>query len=66
VVQPCRAKTATSYYDTTPLRDTLLELVDFDLINARKTHFAVGARQCRHREFPVLRQQRKKSSDLSM
>ena len=37
------AKTATSYYDTSPLRDTLLELVDFDLINARKTHFAVGA-----------------------
>jgi NTE family protein len=40
---PAGAKTATSYYDTTPLRQTLLELVDFDLINARKTHFAVGA-----------------------
>src|SRR6202000_1531226 len=40
---PAGAKTATSYYDTTPLRDTLLELVDFDLINARRTHFAVGA-----------------------
>ncbi|WP_315837177.1 patatin-like phospholipase family protein [Bradyrhizobium prioriisuperbiae] len=37
------AKTATSYYDTTPLRETLLELVDFDLINARPIHFAVGA-----------------------
>lgn len=37
------AKTATSYYDTAPLRQTLLELVDFDLINARPIHFAVGA-----------------------
>jgi NTE family protein len=35
--------TATSYYDTSPLRETLLELVDFDLINSRKVHFAVGA-----------------------
>src|ERR1700744_2884925 len=40
---PAGAKTATSYYDTAPLRQTLLDLVDFDLINARKTHFAVGA-----------------------
>ncbi len=37
------AKTATSYYDTAPLRRTLLELVDFDLINSRPIHFAVGA-----------------------
>lgn len=40
---PAGAKTATSYYDTTPLRETLLELVDFDLINSRDMHFAVGA-----------------------
>ena len=40
---PAGARTATSYYDTAPLRETLLELVDFDLINARKVHFAVGA-----------------------
>src|SRR3984885_6763070 len=40
---PAGAKTATSYYDTEPLRQTLLELVDFDLINSRKIHFAVGA-----------------------
>jgi NTE family protein len=40
---PAGAKTATSYYDTEPLRQTLLELVDFDLINACKIHFAVGA-----------------------
>ena len=42
-LSPAGAKTATSYYDTTPLRETLLELVDFDLINSRQTHFAVGA-----------------------
>jgi len=40
---PAGATTATSYYDTQPLRETLLELVDFDLINSRPVHFAVGA-----------------------
>ncbi|MBN9004305.1 MAG: patatin-like phospholipase family protein [Rhizobiales bacterium] len=40
---PAGAKTATSYYDTMPLRETLLELVDFDLINRKKVRFAVGA-----------------------
>lgn len=42
-LSPVGAKTATSYYDSAPLKETLLELVDFDLINARKMHFAVGA-----------------------
>ena len=42
-LSPAGARTATSYYDTSPLKKTLLELVDFDLINARKIHFAVGA-----------------------
>ena len=37
------ARTATSYYDTEPLRQTLLELVDFDMINAKRMRFAVGA-----------------------
>ena len=32
-----------SYYDTAPLRATLERLVDFDLINARKTRLSVGA-----------------------
>ncbi|MCT2399290.1 patatin-like phospholipase family protein [Novosphingobium mangrovi (ex Huang et al. 2023)] len=32
-----------SFYDTTPLRATLLELVDFDRINHGKTRFSVGA-----------------------
>jgi NTE family protein len=42
-LSPAGAKTATSYYDTAPLKATLLELVDFDLINSRRMHFAVGA-----------------------
>src|SRR5690349_20840216 len=37
------ARTATSYYDTTPLRESLLELVDFDRINSKTMRFAVGA-----------------------
>jgi NTE family protein len=37
------AQTATSYYDNAPLRETLMELVDFSLINERETRFAVGA-----------------------
>jgi len=37
------AADATSYYDTAPLRDTLCELVDFDLLNSGHVHFSVGA-----------------------
>jgi NTE family protein len=37
------AQSATSYYDTAPLRSTLTELVDFSLINERATRFSVGA-----------------------
>ncbi len=40
---PAGAKDATSFYDNTPLKDTLAELVDFDLINSRYPHFSVGA-----------------------
>lgn len=32
-----------SFYDTAPLKETLLKLVDFDLINSRKTRLSVGA-----------------------
>lgn len=42
-LSPAGARTATSYYDTTPLRESLLELVDFDRINSKKMRFAVGA-----------------------
>mgnify|MGYP005985723093 CR=1 FL=1 len=34
---------ATSYYDTSGLRETLLEFVDFELLNSGKTRFSVGA-----------------------
>ena len=37
------ASDATSYYDSMPLRETLLELVDFSLINGGGIRFAVGA-----------------------
>ncbi len=37
------AKTATSHYDTSPLAETLGELVDFSLVNERGLRFAVGA-----------------------
>ncbi len=37
------AKQATAYYDSSPLRETLLRLVDFDLINSGATRYACGA-----------------------
>ena len=37
------ARAATSYYDNSPLRETLLELVDFKLLNSRVCRFSVGA-----------------------
>jgi len=42
-LSPAGAKTATSYYDNSPLKETLLELVDFDLINRKACRFSVGA-----------------------
>ncbi len=35
--------TRTSIYDTAPLRETLLSLIDFDLINSKKVRLSVGA-----------------------
>ncbi|MCK8786196.1 patatin-like phospholipase family protein [Roseomonas sp. NAR14] len=40
---PRGAPGATAWYTTEPLRETLLELVDFDRINDRRLRFAVGA-----------------------
>jgi NTE family protein len=37
------AQTATSYYDTAPLKETLLDLVDFGMINEKSVRFSVGA-----------------------
>ncbi|HEV3240843.1 MAG TPA: patatin-like phospholipase family protein [Casimicrobiaceae bacterium] len=34
---------ALSFYDTSPLRETLVELVDFDLINRKQVRLSVGA-----------------------
>ncbi len=48
---PRGARTATALYDTSPLRDTLLKLVDFDLINSGATRFAVGAVNIRTGNF---------------
>jgi NTE family protein len=42
-LSPAGAATATSFYDTAPLRQTLNELVDFDRINRQKCRFSVGA-----------------------
>lgn len=36
------AKTATSFYDSAPLRETLLRLVDFELLNSRRVRYACG------------------------
>jgi len=40
---PSRDLATMSYYDTSPLRATLLRLVDFDRINAELGRFSVGA-----------------------
>jgi NTE family protein len=37
------AQAATSFYDSEPLRDTLLELVDFSMINDKAMGYACGA-----------------------
>jgi NTE family protein len=37
------AKTATSFYDSAPLRETLLRLVDFELLNSQQVRYACGA-----------------------
>ncbi len=41
--QPPGCPAALSWYDTAPLRRTLLELVDFDLLNEGPTRLSVGA-----------------------
>jgi NTE family protein len=37
------AQSATSFYDSTPLKETLLELVDFGVLNDQQVRFSVGA-----------------------
>lgn len=43
LLQPDNTPAALSFYDTAPLRKTLEQLVDFDLINSRKVRLSVGA-----------------------
>jgi NTE family protein len=43
VLAPAGTMQALSFYDTSPLRATLADLVRFDLINARAMRFAVGS-----------------------
>ncbi len=40
---PRGSKSATAFYDTRPLRETLLNLIDFDLLNSGAVRFAAGA-----------------------
>jgi NTE family protein len=42
-LSPRGARTATSFYDTSPLWETLRRLVDFDLLNAGTICYAAGA-----------------------
>ena len=42
-LSPRGATTAASFYDTAPLRETLLKLVDFDLLNSGTVRYAAGA-----------------------
>jgi NTE family protein len=45
------ASGAPSFYDTSPLRATLLELVDFDRINSKEMRLSVGAVNVRNGNF---------------
>lgn len=42
-LSPFPGEAATSFYDTTPLRDTLTQMLDFDLLNSGAVRVSVGA-----------------------
>jgi NTE family protein len=48
---PTGARDAVSFYDNAPLRETLLELVDFDVLNEGSVRFCVGAVNVRTGNF---------------
>src|SRR5580700_82154 len=50
-LHPPGTTAATSFYDTSRLRQTLEELVDFDRINAQRLRFSVGAVNVRSGNF---------------
>lgn len=47
ILSPAGTMAAISVYDTAPLRSTLLDLVDFDLLNSGRVRLSVGAVQVR-------------------
>ena len=51
LVYPPGTDNKLSYYETKPLKETLLELVDFDLINSGKIRLSVGAVNIRTGNF---------------
>jgi NTE family protein len=42
-LSPRGTRAATAFYDTAPLRETLLRLVDFDLLNSGEVRYAAGS-----------------------
>jgi NTE family protein len=48
---PTGARDAVSFYDNAPLRETLLDLVDFDILNEGSVRFSVGAVNVRTGNF---------------
>ncbi|TSD90235.1 patatin-like phospholipase family protein [Mycobacterium sp. KBS0706] len=50
-LSPFAGDAATSFYDTNPLRDTLLRLVDFDRLNSGDIRVSVGAVNVRSGNF---------------
>jgi NTE family protein len=46
-LQPWGTEGALSFYDTAPLRATLVRLVDFELLNSKDARFSVGAANIR-------------------
>ncbi|HEY9347581.1 MAG TPA: patatin-like phospholipase family protein, partial [Inquilinus sp.] len=50
-LSPFAGDAATSFYDTSPLRDTLLRLVDFDRLNSGDIRVSVGAVNVRSGNF---------------
>src|SRR5262245_17637555 len=46
-LQPWGTEGALSFYDTAPLRATLVRLIDFDLLNSKAVRFSVGAANIR-------------------